>query len=44
MLEPKRVETNVCPDKFVNLGTGRWYYNYDIQSFTREQRHMIENS
>lgn len=44
MLEPIRVETNVCPDKFVNLGTGRWYYNYDIQSFTRQSNHLQDDS
>lgn len=32
MLEPKRVESNVTPQKFVNLGNGNWYYNYDIKS------------
>lgn len=32
MLEPKRVESNVTPQKFVNLGSGSWYYNYDIKS------------
>lgn len=32
MLEPKRVESNVTPEKFVNLGNGNWYYNYDIKS------------
>lgn len=32
MLEPKRIESNVLPQKFVNLGNGSWYYNYDIKS------------
>lgn len=32
MLEPKRIESNVTPQKFVDLGNGNWYYNYDIKS------------
>lgn len=32
MLEPKRIESTVVPQKFVNLGNGNWYYNYDIKS------------
>ncbi len=31
MIEPKRIESNIKPNKFFNLGTGYWYYNYDIQ-------------
>lgn len=32
MLEPRRIESNITPQKFVDLGNGNWYYNYDIQS------------
>lgn len=32
MLEPKRIESNVAPKVFDDLGNGNWYYNYDIQS------------
>lgn len=32
MLEPKRVESTIAPQKFVDLGNGNWYYNYDIKS------------
>lgn len=32
MLEPIRIESNVVPRVFENLGNGNWYYNYDIQS------------
>lgn len=32
MLEPRRIESNITPQKFENLGNGNWYYNYDIQS------------
>ena len=42
MLEPKRIESTVVPQKFVNLGNGNWYYNYDIQSRTVEVPSMEE--
>lgn len=32
MIEPKRIESNEFPQKFVDLGNGKWYYNYDIKS------------
>ena len=32
MLEPRRIESNITPRKFEDLGNGNWYYNYDIQS------------
>ena len=32
MLEPRRIESNITPHKFEDLGNGNWYYNYDIQS------------
>lgn len=32
MLEPIRIKSNITPQKFVNLGNGKWYYNYDIRS------------
>lgn len=32
MLEPRRIESNVAPKAFEDLGNGNWYYNYDIQS------------
>lgn len=32
MLEPKRIESNVAPKVFEDLGNGNWYYNCDIQS------------
>ena len=32
MLEPRRIESNITPQKFEDLGNGNWYYNYDIQS------------
>lgn len=34
MLKPKRIESNIPPQKFVDLGNGNWYYNYDIKSET----------
>ena len=43
MLEPKRVESNVTPQKFVDLGNGNWYYNYDIKSEVVEVPRMGEN-
>lgn len=36
MLEPVRIESDIIPQKFVDLGTGRWYYNHDIKSRTVE--------
>lgn len=32
MLEPRRIESNVAPKVFEDLGNGNWYYNYDIKS------------
>lgn len=32
MLEPRRIESTITPQKFEDLGNGNWYYNYDIQS------------
>lgn len=32
MLEPKRIESTINPQKFIDLGNGNWYYNYDIKS------------
>lgn len=31
MQEPTRIESNVKPKVFENLGNGNWYYNYDIR-------------
>lgn len=31
MLEPKRTESNVRPDKVEDLKNGYWFYNYDIK-------------
>lgn len=38
MLEPRRIKSSISPQKFVNLGNGKWYYNYDIQSETVTSR------
>lgn len=43
MLIPRRIESNVIPQKFVNLGNGNWYYNYDIKSEVVEVPRMGEN-
>lgn len=32
MLEPRRIESNVTPKVFEDLGNGNWYYNYGIES------------
>lgn len=32
MLEPRRIESNVAPKVFEDLGNGNWYYNYGIES------------
>lgn len=32
MLEPRRIDSNVAPKAFENLGNGNWYYNFDIKS------------
>ena len=32
MLEPRRIESNITPQKFADLGNGNWYYKYDVQS------------
>lgn len=31
MLVENRVKSNIAPPKFINLGNGKWYYNYDIR-------------
>lgn len=31
MLEPKRTESNVRPNKVENLKNGYWFYNYDVR-------------
>lgn len=32
MLEPRRINSDVKPMVFENLGNGNWYYNFDIKS------------
>lgn len=32
MLEPRRIEMNIQPNKIETLGDGTYYYNYDIKS------------
>ena len=36
MLEPKRITSNIKPIITEDLGSGYWYYNYDIKSETIE--------
>ena len=36
MLEPKRITSNIKPTIIEDLGSGYWYYNYDIKSETIE--------
>ena len=36
MLNPRRIESDTCPPKFINLRDGTWYYNYDIKSRVAE--------
>lgn len=43
MLEPRRIESNITPQKFEDLGNGNWYYNYDIQSKVMEVPKMEES-
>lgn len=31
MLEPHRIQTDICPQIIQKLGNGTYYYNYDIQ-------------
>lgn len=31
MLEPNRIQTDICPQIIQKLGNGTYYYNYDIQ-------------
>lgn len=31
MKDVKRYMLDELPSKFINLGTGYWYYNYDIK-------------
>lgn len=31
MLEPRRIESNVKPNKVEDLKNGYWFYNYDIR-------------
>lgn len=42
MLEPVRIESNIKPEKFEDLGNGNWYYNYDIQSKVVNVNYMNE--
>ena len=32
MFKPRRIESDIAPRKFIDLGNGNWYYNYDIKS------------
>ena len=32
MIEPIRMRSSIKPESFVDLGSGNWYYNYDINS------------
>lgn len=32
MINPTMIESSIAPHKFVDLGNGNWYYNYDIKS------------
>lgn len=36
MLEPKRIQMNVCPQVIQKLGNGTYYYNYDIREVEAE--------
>lgn len=36
MLNPYRIESTIAPNTFEDLGSGSWYYNYDIKSETRD--------
>ena len=36
MLEPKRIQMNVCPQVIQKLGNGTYYYNYDIKEVEAE--------
>lgn len=31
MLEPNRIQSDICPQIIQKLGNGTYYYNYDIQ-------------
>ncbi len=42
MLEPIRIESNINPNKFEDLGNGNWYYNYDVQSRVVSTEHGEE--
>ncbi len=44
MLEPRRIESNVVPKVFEDLGNGNWYYNYDIKSAEVTAPSMTEGS
>ena len=36
MLEPNRIQMNVCPQVIQKLGNGTYYYNYDIREVQAE--------
>ena len=36
MLEPNRIQMNVCPQVIQKLGNGTYYYNYDIREVEAE--------
>lgn len=36
MLEPNRIQINVCPQVIQKLGNGTYYYNYDIRKVEAE--------
>ena len=36
MLEPNRIQMNVCPQVIQKLGNGTYYYNYDIKEVEAE--------
>ena len=36
MLEPNRIQMNVCPQTIQKLGNGTYYYNYDIREVEAE--------
>lgn len=44
MLEPRRITSENKPSITINLGTGYWYYNYDITSTTVEVPNIEDNS
>lgn len=42
MLEARRIETNIQPEKFQSLGNNTFYYNFDIQHTKVMVEHMYE--